>query len=91
MNKFVYVGDDEMYIYYTLKIEGWTFLFKYNMLCQTMSFDMDSVAWALGYEDAIDMMSNDFVLDLLNELKKLFGKWLFADLLIEKNNLKLLI
>jgi hypothetical protein len=44
------------------------------------------VAWSLGYVDAVDMMSDDSMLDFLNKLKKEFGKWPFADLTIEKNN-----
>jgi len=86
MEKLVYMGEDDRFSYYTLNIMGMHLLFKFNAQQHTLSFDMDSVAWALGYEDAIDMMSDDSMLDFFNRLKKEFGRWPFDDLSIEKNN-----
>jgi hypothetical protein len=86
MEKLVYVGKDDAFIYYTLDIMDMQWMFKFSERKQTLSFDMDSVAWSLGYVDAVDMMSDDSMLDFLNKLKKEFGKWPFADLTIEKNN-----
>jgi hypothetical protein len=86
MEKLIYVGEDDEFIYYSLHSLNMQWMFKFSKRKQTLSVDMDSVACSLGYKDAIDMMSDDNMLDFLNTLKEEFGKWPFADLTIEKNN-----
>lgn len=85
MEQLKYMGEYGQNLFFLYQNEEICLQIKLDPIEKSISFDLDTVAWSLGFKDAIDMISHDSVLDLLSLIKKLVGRWPFADFSIEEN------
>lgn len=86
MEQFKLLREEETKIFYSLKFNESDVIFIQDKNNNIFTPDVDSIAKAIGFDNAIEMMSNDYVLDILNQFRSIYGKWPLTGFLIVNNN-----